>query len=344
MKFLLTALLALLPLTLTAQKQVRVFQFNIWQEGTSVPKGFDQIVDRIIESKADVVTLSEVRNYKNKDLHNRLLEALKKKGQTFYAQYAGGDVGLVSRFPITKAEPVPSSKSVSIHAFHLQLPEGKKLIVGSAHLQYTQYAVNLPRGYDGNSFKPITPDKDGNPTIITDIKKIHAMDEASTRDEAIEGFLEYAKQFPKTDIILAGDFNEASHLDWTKETANLFDHNGVYIDWKNSITLSKNGFTDAYRELYPNPVTHPGLTWPSENSGNKVVNWAPKADDRERIDFIYYNKQNLTAKAAHIAGSPKYYVKGKLTRTKNAKDQFLMEHSDWPSDHKGLIIDFTLKN
>jgi len=341
MKFFLITLLALLPFTLTAQEKLRVFQFNVWQEGTSVPDGFDQIIDCIIESEADIITLSEVRNYKKKDLHERIIKALADKKKTFYGKYAGGDVGVISKFPITKTEPVPSSAKTNIHAFHLELPNKKKLIVCSAHLQYTQYAVYLPRGYDGNTFKPITPDKRGNPTPVTDIEKLHAMDAASSRDEAIAGFIEYSKKHPDTDIILAGDFNEASHLDWTKETADLFDRNGVAIEWKNSKTLTENGFTDSYREIHPDPASHPGLTWPSENSGDKVVMWTPKADDRERIDFIYYNKQNLIAKDAYVAGSKKYYVKGKLTRTRVSKDDHLLEREDWPSDHKGVITDFS---
>ena len=72
----LTAMLATMFSTLTESKAttLRVFQFNIWQEGTSVPGGFDNMIDLIIESKADVVALSEVRNYNNKDLHQRIVE------------------------------------------------------------------------------------------------------------------------------------------------------------------------------------------------------------------------------------------------------------------------------
>ncbi|BDS06521.1 endonuclease [Oceaniferula spumae] len=327
----------------SAQDKLRVFQFNVWQEGTSVPNGFDQIIDLIIESKADIITLSEVRNYKGKDLHERIIQALAKRKHTFYGKYAGGDVGLISRYPVIKTEAVPSSAKTSIYAYHIELPNKKPLIVCSAHLEYTNYAVYLPRGYDGNSFKPIKLDKSGQPIPVTDIAKLHAMDAASTRDEAIAGFIKYAKSHADTDVILAGDFNEASHLDWTQETAKLFDHNGVVIEWKNSKTLADNGFSDSYREIHPDPVVYPGLTWPSENSGNKVVNWTPKADDRERIDFIYYNKENLVVKAAFIAGSKKYYVKGKLKRTSKSKDDHLLERDDWPSDHKGVIVDFDYK-
>jgi len=108
------------------------------------------------------------------------------------------------------------------------------LSVCSAHLEYTNYAVYLPRGYDGNSFKPIRLDPNGIPVPVTDVERIRAMDAASSRDEAIDGFINHAKSHPETDIILAGDFNEALHLDWTAATANRFGHHGVAIEWRNS--------------------------------------------------------------------------------------------------------------
>ena len=40
-----------------------VLQWNIWQEGTMVPGGYDAIVDEIARLQPDFVTFSEVRNY-----------------------------------------------------------------------------------------------------------------------------------------------------------------------------------------------------------------------------------------------------------------------------------------
>ena len=45
------------------EKTIRVLQFNIWQEGTVVEGGFQAVVDEIIRTGADLVCLSEVRNY-----------------------------------------------------------------------------------------------------------------------------------------------------------------------------------------------------------------------------------------------------------------------------------------
>ena len=45
----------------------------------------------------------------------------------------------------------------------------------------------------------------------------------------------YAGQLdPSMRVIVAGDFNECSHLDWTEATKDLCGHNGVVMPWKNS--------------------------------------------------------------------------------------------------------------
>lgn len=97
----------------TTTTDLRILQFNLWQEGTSVPGGFDRIVDVIIAYQADVVAMSEVRNYKQQDLHRRLIAALADRGHTFYGQYVGGDAGVLSRLPLTKAEMVTDSTAIT---------------------------------------------------------------------------------------------------------------------------------------------------------------------------------------------------------------------------------------
>ena len=65
------------------------------------------------------------------------------------------------------------------------------------------------------------------------------------------------------------------------------DHQGLVVPWHVSVMLEKDGFKDTYREIFPNPVTHPGLTCPADCKDialEKLV-WSPKADDRDRIDL-----------------------------------------------------------
>ena len=104
------------------------------------------------------------------------------------------------------------------------------------------------------------------------------------------------------------------------------------------------GFIDSYREIYPNPLTHPGFTYPSDNplKTPEKLTWAPKADERDRIDFIFYQGKGLQAEKAVIFGP-----KGSIVRSQRveetSKDQFLTPKNVWPTDHKGLLVTFRFK-
>ena len=320
---------------------LRVLSFNLWQEGTSVEGGFDMIVDVIAASDADVIALSEVRNYDGKDLHGRLKQALFAKGKPYAGFYVGGDVGLLSRWPIVRAESVfddPSKARGSLMAYWLKSPAGQEVLVAPLHLDYKNYAIYGPRGYDGNQFEIIDPDGDGVPNPITDLDALHAMDAASGRDEILKAFVAYADRYPTAPTILAGDFNECSHLDWVEATKDLYSHNGVVIEWKNSVMLHAAGFEDAWRVVFPDPVTHPGATWPSEAFGKGSTSWTPKVDERDRIDLIY-SRGGPTAQRAWIVGSPRYYVYNQL-RQPECACPFTLTDLPWPSDHKALMVDF----
>lgn len=134
----------------------------------------------------------------------------------------------------------------------------------------------MPRGYSGTSWKKID-----NP--ITDESEVLKANRLSFRDESIHAFVQEVQTDIKQGrpVIMGGDFNEPSHLDWQADTKNLWDRNGAVIHWDCSMMLHEAGFKDSYREKYPNPVRYPGFTFPA---GNKLAEeakleklaWAPK--------------------------------------------------------------------
>ncbi len=318
-------------------KTLKVMMFNIWQEGTKVPGGFDAIIDEIVRADADLVTLSEVRNYNDTSLDERLVAALKSKGKTYYAKRSQ-DSGLLSRYPIKQQEalfPVKDDRG-SITKALIEM-EGKEIVLYSAHLDYRNCSLYLPRGYDGSTWQEL-------PQPITDIDSLLADNAKSQRDEAIQAFLADAKQEQQKGriVILGGDFNEPSHLDWTAATKDLYDHNGVVIQWPNTLALEQAGFVDAYREKYPNPLTHPGFTFPADNPlvDLKELAWSPKADDRDRIDFIFYPRQApLVLKDITIVG-PRGSIANNKRIVETSDDPFLLPLANWPTDHKALLATF----
>ena len=63
---------------------MKVLQFNIWQEGTSVENGYWGIVDNIVELSPDLITFSEVRNYNGISFISRLVTDLEKGDEVLW--------------------------------------------------------------------------------------------------------------------------------------------------------------------------------------------------------------------------------------------------------------------
>ncbi len=96
-------------------QNLKVLQFNIWQEGTMVPDGFEAIIEEILRNEADLITLSEVRNYYDEAFAAKLVKALAKRGHTFYSQQSE-DSGILSRYPILSQENVFPLKNDQSHS------------------------------------------------------------------------------------------------------------------------------------------------------------------------------------------------------------------------------------
>ena len=341
MKKLLLLLLASVQIcTLAAQqKSFTVLQWNIWQEGTVVEGGYDAIVNEIVRLKPDFVTFSEVRNYHNTRFCDRIVKSLAERGETYYS-FLSYDTGLLSKHEITDSTVVYPLKDDhgTVHRMITSIND-QEFAIYTAHLDYLSDAYYNVRGYDGSTWKEIP--------IPTTVAEVLNYNDASKRDDGIRAFIKQAKEDINANrvVILGGDFNEPSHLDWTRETKDLYDHNGLIIPWTVTLELDNAGYIDTYRTLYPNVLKYPGFTFPSDNPliPTKKLTWAPKSDERDRIDYIfYYPHPKIELKNAVIFGPTKSIVKNERVE-EEGKDRFILPLDVWPTDHKGLLVTFKLK-
>ncbi|WP_131536697.1 endonuclease/exonuclease/phosphatase family protein [Pedobacter nototheniae] len=305
-----------------------VMQFNIWNEGKNVTNGFELQLDEIAKYDPDFVTISEVNNLDNTFFFEKAVAGLAKRGKKYYSFYSG-DPGLLSKYPIKEY-----SKDGEISGMNklIAVVEGQEIAIYTAHLDYTHYAVYYPRGYNGNTWKELS-------APVTDLKTIMADDAQSKRPKSINDFLQAAKKDINLGriVVLGGDFNEASHLDWTEATKNSYDHNGVVAPWRASTSLYNNGFKDSYRVIYPNEVDYPGFTWPAQ------ATWAPKADERDRIDFIYYYANDIIKPKESFIIGPKETIVKNVAVAETSKDIIKLPIGVWPTDHKVLMTVFEVK-
>ena len=107
---------------------------------------------------------------------------------------------------------------------------------------------------------------------------------------------------------------------------------------------NKAGFVDSYRERFPDPLTHPGFTFPADckDIDLKKLVWSPEADDRDRIDFIFYAPhEGLSLTDITIVGPKGDVVRGERI-TQPTADPIVEPLGIWPTDHKAVLATFAL--
>lgn len=322
--------------------ELKVLQLNTWIQGSNVSGGTAAISKIIDSTDADIILLCEITGSQVPDLLSYLSDGLTNLGKTYYSDTLGLSMGILSRYEFSaesicftlddEVRPNPVCK-VNLSIRDLQFA------VYSAHWDWTHYECYMPRGYSGTTWKKL-------PEPATDAEAVLEANRLSFRDEGIRAVIEDANKEIALgrQIIFGGDFNEPSHLDWQNDTKDIRDHNGLIINWDASVLLNNAGFKDCYREVYPNPLTHPGFTYPAGNRDvalDKLV-WLPDKDERDRIDFIYYRPTpNLVLQDIVIVGPSEDILRGEIIDN-DSQDTFLKTDVPWPSDHKGILATFRL--
>jgi hypothetical protein len=306
--------------------RISVLSFNILQGGHDASnvgfpdsrfKGsrFDELVSVISETNPDLVGIQEDTNT------DSLLHALGDDWNRCYNVY--------SKF---KLAPL-GTKGNLLNACRVFLPNGDSLVFVNSHW--------FPSGgYGPGIIKQRM--LDGN--IPSDLKLFEQQVLEATKQMAdgprgynatidiIQPYLEANEK-----VILVGDFNEPSHLDWTERFAREGIDRWVKnpteipmkfaIEWKGSRALEDIGLSDAYRTVNADEIGKPGFTWTPP-----YPNGTPGRQDYDnqvlvRIDRIYYNSPGLNCKSASLV-------------TDLNGDGEIKLNGDWPSDHWAVFTEF----
>lgn len=230
---------------------LEVMAWNIWHGGHEHGEtvGVERVVELIKASGADLIAMQETYGS-----GEEIADAL---GYFFYLR--SSNLSVMSRYPIGETFDVYRTFNSG----------GARIHVGpdQAIDFFTIWLHYLPDYLKQVTQRTSTPDS------------LEA-NEGPTRHAEIRAILaDIAPHLERTDtvpVIMAGDFNSGSHLDWTQEAASL--HNGYVVSWPVSREMEAAGFTDTYRHVYPNPLRNQGRTW-SPLSPHRPV--------KDRIDYIY---------------------------------------------------------
>lgn len=313
--------------------ELDVLAFNVWHGGTQVPNGAQEIADIIRETDADVTFMPEVGQ-----APAQVAELLG------YEHLIATDTGIVSRYPILSSDTIDRWWTKAVIDVN-----GTEVVVYGGHLEYRWYTTYLPRGYGGeihgdwpagwNTWNKLD-------APVTDVEQILAANLQSGRPATAAALVEdiAAEREAGRIAVVGGDFNEPSAQDWTAATADVQDHNGVVIRWQTTQTLLDGGLVDAYREVHPDPVANPGITWPSDNERfpTSSLTWAPEADERDRIDYIFATPdERLAIDDAVVVGPQSSIVRNERVVDDSA-DEILTPDAVWPSDHKAVLAEFRI--
>lgn len=334
------------------------FQLNIWEGLGNIDNGQDVLNDQLLSLMPDVASFCEFPSKGDETVKGASAEYILKQAIDYLFEKTGvryyktsmtgsGTRGILTRFPIVEdASPVASSNGSGPQPWFYRTVinfHGQEVAVYSSHSVHYYYACYLSRGY-GDGSEPYGWDKlkDG---PVTDLEAVVARDVTGNRIQmAIDLTEDVEEQAAKGRVcIYAGDLNQPSHLDWTEETKNIRGHGGLVVPWSVSFYLSANGFHDAYRVVYPDPVKNPGFTWPVLNKdAKKVTSWAPEADERDRIDFVYYyDSERIAVRKAQLVGPDMTIEHGDPVHDPLSKDELIHPANNiWCSDHRGLLITF----
>jgi endonuclease/exonuclease/phosphatase family metal-dependent hydrolase len=296
-------LAAMLPGVLAAKEtggELAVMSFNCWYQFSKVRDGLPKAIAAIKDGGADVVGLQEC----SVETADKLAEAL-----GFHRVKSGtGGVQIISRFPVLETFGVTGTDPTRAVAAKIRGAAGREFILYNIHLyadHYGPYAAQ-PNGATA--------------------AQVGEEEAKSSRPAQIAGILKsmasHLAQSEVTPVILTGDFNSPSHLDWVEKTA--ASHSGIAaVLWPATVLPTQAGLVDSFRMLYPDPVATPGTTWSTIHK---------ETEPQDRIDYIFHKGTTIRP-----VSSRTFATSVEKTIGPPGCDISPVADNGWPSDHAAVI-------
>ena len=290
----------------TEEESVRVMSHNIHRGGVVMLKQPLSQTAKVIQSaKADIVGIQETRSPRGDTLED-------------LAKLLGWNHDMGSCI-VTRYEIVEHFKGGKDYkgGIKVKIASNKHAYVFNLHLPSHPY-----QPYQLLGIRPKWHKHTNNITFIkTEAETIDWAQKARGKDVA--KLLKQIKGLPDKDapVFVVGDFNEPSHLDWTEAAAKAGRH-PIKVAYPTSTEMTKAGFSDSYRTIYPDEMKHPGYTWSS------FYKFDDPTTHHDRIDFVYFKGKGIKLTEVKIVGE-------------NQKDADIVI-SPYPSDHRAVVADFRL--
>lgn len=307
-----TLLLGLALAAPAGAEPLTVMSFNIWGGGGNEGKGIAETVAAIRAANPDVIGMQETR-LEAEDcaadycppMGDSVAEAIAKELGFHYHDQTQENPALwanaiLSRYPIKTISKNDLGAALDVN--------GRTVWIFNIH-------------HDDEPYQPyqlLDIEYGPAPFIKTEAEAVNFAN--ATRGAAMDLLAaDMAAAAGAAAVFVTGDFNEPSGLDWT-DAAVAAGLQPVKVDWPTTKRLLDQGFTDAYRAIWADPVAKPAFTWTPQGDESDPE------DHHDRIDFVLVKGAKVTA--ASIVGEPG-------PRSDIAVDP-------WPADHRAVVatVDF----
>ena len=286
-----------------AQKtEFKVMAWNILRSGNQIENGVDNVADMIKEIDPDIVLMVET--------YGSGPYIAKKNGYNFHL--------------VAKEGTALDDKSVNL-SIYSKFPFGERIDTDYPFfLGGIEIFINNKKVRFFSNWFHYQPWNNKPEDMGKNVQELLEWERTEHRYNMIQKVLpyfeKYAKESDSIPIIVGGDMNSPSHLDWSEKTKNI--HNGLVVPWYSTKVFEDLGFTDSFREKNPNPIKYPGITWDHK-----------ERDDSHRIDYIFYKGKKLKSTQS------KTYM-----QFFNEQIEINNKRFAYPSDHGIVVTTFKLKN
>lgn len=310
------------PVAPPADDTMRVLVWNVLHGANDVVEGAEKALAVIRESKADLVLMQESYDI---DGERPLLGAWLAE-QLGWNQWQADSPHLciLTRFEITERfthEPW--------HAVGARLVDdrGRDFIAWSIWIDYRDYITGKLRD---------TPDITDGDLLESEFVRSQRLPQAKRIIAQLETLGHLDLSIP---LLVGGDWNTPSHLDWTLDTSRVYKRRRL-LDLPVSLAMAEAGFIDTFRTVHPNPVQRPGLTWSPmyRTSGGKDQGF-------ERIDRLYIHDSDAAnngeddGEEGDKAGWRLEPVAGHVYPIVWEDDTIAVPDRQFPSDHGAVLME-----
>lgn len=302
-----------------------VMAWNIWGRKNLNPMyTFDDVTARqrvihlLQDSEADIICMIET--------YGSAAEIAKALDYHYYTPSADANLTIFSRYPLSDMGTASGLSSFSFIHATVTLPDGRKVRVHNIWL--TSAGLHIQTILDAKT-------SDEALTTADNIRK--RMIDGFIKDPGFKADIAQADQVP---VIVAGDFNWVSHLDYNEATKAAGLNDGRILPIPTSRAMAEIDFVDTYRAC--NPLTSKkalgytwstvGIDWTWKSGKGFVPSTGEKGEEYlglyGRIDYIYSRGAMLTPKSSEVIA----------TYRTDAVSNF----PHFPSDHAAVVTRFKL--